>query len=310
MTFLSLAYDTLERYGSPLSIQDIWLKATEYGFVDQLRSNGKTPVKTLEARIYLDIRDNGHTKFIQCSKRPSTFFIKDVEISTPIEEKEQTKTKTKSSFHEKDLHALLSSFVASDSHFKCYTKTISHEKSKKKKKGENEWLHPDLVGVYFPFNDYIKETTDLIQQFNESIIRLFSFEMKIKLNFSNLREYYFQAVSNSSWANEGYLVALDIDDSNELLEELLRLNNAFGIGIIKLNLENIEQSEIIVAAKPREVIDWDTVDRLAYKNPDFKEFITSVINSNKINSIHKEDFDKIILGEDVAKYIKEHKIKI
>ena len=171
-------------------------------------------------------------------------------------------------------------------------------------------MHPDLVGVYFPFNDYIKETTDLIQQFNESIIRLFSFEMKIKLNFSNLREYYFQAVSNSSWANEGYLVALDIDDSNELLEELLRLNNAFGIGIIKLNLENIEQSEIIVAAKPREVIDWDTVDRLAYKNPDFKEFITSVINSNKINSIHKEDFDKIILGEDVAKYIKEHKIKI
>lgn len=58
---------------------------------------------------------------------------------------------------------------------------LSHEKSKKKKKGENEWLHPDLVGVYFPFNDYIKETTDLIQQFNESIIRLFSFEMNTGL---------------------------------------------------------------------------------------------------------------------------------
>lgn len=205
---------------------------------------------------------------------------------------------------------MLSSFVASDSHFKCYTKTISHEKSKKKKKGETEWLHPDLVGVYFPFSDYHKQTIDLVQQFNETIIRLFSFEMKIKLSFSNLREYYFQAVSNSSWANEGYLVAVDIDDSNELLEELLRLNNAFGIGIIKLNLENIEQSEIIVAAKAKETIDWDTVEKLADTNPDFMEFIIRVTNSNKINRIHKEDFDDIILGEDVAKYIREHKIKI
>lgn len=34
------------------------------------------------------------------------------------------------------------------------------------------------------------------------------------MNFTNLREYYFQAVSNSSWANEGYIVALDIDDAD------------------------------------------------------------------------------------------------
>jgi hypothetical protein len=33
--------------------------------------------------------------------------------------------------------------------------------------------------------------------------------MKKELNFSNLRESYFQAVSNSSWANEGYLVTAE-----------------------------------------------------------------------------------------------------
>lgn len=43
----------------------------------------------------------------------------------------------------------------------------------------------------------------------------------------------FQAVSNSSWANEGYLVVLQEIDS-EVLSELRRLNQSFGIGVIKL----------------------------------------------------------------------------
>jgi uncharacterized protein len=34
---------------------------------------------------------------------------------------------------------------------------------------------------------------------------------------SNLREVFFQAVSNSSWANEGYLEAAEIDTANEKL---------------------------------------------------------------------------------------------
>ena len=68
--------------------------------------------------------------------------------------------------------------------------------------------------------------------------------MKKTLNFTNLREYYFQAVSNSSWANEGYSVALDIDEDDSFLAELKRLNNAFGIGVIKLNAENIIMSNL------------------------------------------------------------------
>ncbi|WP_243251063.1 hypothetical protein [Clostridium sp. D43t1_170807_H7] len=52
------------------------------------------------------------------------------------------------------------------------------------------------------------------------------------MNFSNLREYYFQAVSNLSWANEGYLVALEIDDEPLLRDELRRLNNSLRKGIM------------------------------------------------------------------------------
>nr|WP_288977411.1 hypothetical protein [uncultured Blautia sp.] len=45
-------------------------------------------------------------------------------------------------------------------------------------------------------------------------------------------------MSNSSWAHEGYLVALKISEEPELMDELRRLNNAFGIGVIRLDAEH------------------------------------------------------------------------
>lgn len=110
-------------------------------------------------------------------------------------------------------------------------------------------MHPDIVGIYYPFNDYSTQVINLFSIVAEEPYKLFSFEMKKEINYSNLREYYFQAVSNSSWANEGYLVTLKIKDNDEdIYEELRRLNNAFGIGIIKLNPVNISQSEILFLA--------------------------------------------------------------
>ena len=135
--------------------------------------------------------------------------------------------------------------------------------------------------------------------------------MKCKVNYTNFREYYFQAVSNSSWANEGYLVAIDFEDKEELIEEMLRLNNAFGIGIIKLNVENIEQSEIIIPSRINDSIDWETVDRLIEVNPDFKNFVISINDVAKSNSktIHKDVFDKIFSDSEISRHIKDKKIK-
>ena len=83
--------------------------------------------------------------------------------------------------------------------------------------------------------------------------------MKKNIDYSNLRQYFFQAVSNSSWANEGYLVCLKIDEDPNFKNELQRLSNAFGIGIIKLNPESVSESEIICNARYNENIDWDTL---------------------------------------------------
>lgn len=118
-------------------------------------------------------------------------------------------------------------YVYASPEFRCVTKTIFHERTGKTKKGYNQWLHPDIVGVHFPFEDYSDRTLELQRLVGDCPYKIYSFEMKKNLNFTNLREYYFQAVSNSSWANEGYIVALDIDEDESFLAELKRLNNAY-----------------------------------------------------------------------------------
>ncbi len=285
-TFNDVALDVLMRAEIPMSINEIWEEAIKLGLDTKLGTSGKTPEKTLAARVYVDIKNNNKSKFIQVSKRPAKFILKDKKDDKVIRVKDISSAEDKQvkvkNFNERDLHILLSTFAYADPRFKCYTKTIFHETSKRNKKGYNEWLHPDLVGVYFPFDQYENNTLKLLEALKENPYRLYAFEMKINLNFSNLREYYFQAVSNSSWANEGYLVTLEMDDDGDLLDELRRLNNAFGIGVIKLNAVHIDQSEVVFPAKTKEYLDWNTIDRLTSENLNFNHFIIELMEDIKV----------------------------
>ena len=229
------------------------------------------------------------------------------QISKNYKETSEIKTSRESNFNERDLHPLLVKYVKENPHFHCYTKTIYQENSVRKVKGANEWLHPDLVGVYFPFGDYSKETTKLQSAMNVNSIKLFSFEMKKHLDYGNLRQCFFQAVSNSSWANEGYLVCLKINNESEFKNELQRLSNAFGIGIIKLNAEDINDSEIVCTARYNENIDWDTLNRLAEDSPDFQKFISDLTEDIALGKV-KSNYDKVISNEKYESYLKEKKI--
>jgi len=231
-SFLDLAKQVLELENIPLSVEEIWNSADKNGLLEKLGSSGKTPTRTLSARIYMDIKNNSQTIFEQVSKRPAKFYLKDKVADLEKFEIAEEEKPAKITFKERDLHTLLSSFVYGDQHFKCVTKTIYHEVSKRAQKGKNKWLHPDIVGVHFPFDSYASNTLRLLETLKVNPYKLFAFEMKIDLNFANLREYYFQAVSNSSWAHEGYLVALHIAEDAEFMDELQRLNNAFGMGLL------------------------------------------------------------------------------
>ncbi|MBP7023916.1 MAG: hypothetical protein KBB29_07500 [Bacteroidales bacterium] len=312
-TFWDVIEKTIEKVGTPLSAKEIWEKANELGTVGDFSTTGKTPWATIAAYCYTDINKNAeNSTVIQTSERPAQFFLRrlasqiDLEKvqkqkDTEIAKKEKIETKK---FNERDLHPLLVAYAFGDSHFKANLKTVFHENSSKATKGQNEWLHPDLVGVYFPFRDYKSETLEIQNHLSITSIKLFSFELKVSLNFGNLRQSYFQAVSNSSWANEGYLVTLNIDDDPTFKDEVRRLNNAFGIGIIKLNPENIFESEILFPSRINQEIDWDTVNRLANENSDFNDFLKLITEDCKLGKV-KSQYDKVLKMDDLTKYIKD-----
>ncbi|WP_321504306.1 hypothetical protein [uncultured Methanoregula sp.] len=157
------------------------------------------------------------------------------------------------------------------------------------------------------FDDYDEVTLRLQKSLSMSSVKIFSFELKKDLNFSNLRQYYFQAVSNSSWAHEGYLVVGKLAEDSDLIDELRRLNNAFGIGIIKLNFESLDESEILFQSKVRAELDWNTVNRLIEENPHFRRFIEDVEEDLQLRKI-KGAYDKVLNEEELVKYIAEKKI--
>jgi len=317
VTFWDVIESTIERAGLPLSAREIWDKAQELGTMGDYSTTGKTPWATIAAYCYTDMNKNGEAStIVKTSDRPVQFYLRRLGKFNDTNSKvghptEATKTKgavdSEKKFMERDLHPLLVAYAYGDTHFKANLKTIYQEKSAKAVKGQNEWLHPDLVGVYFPFRDYKQETLEIQNHLSITSVKLYSFELKIALNFGNLRQSYFQAVSNSSWAHEGYLVAVEIDDDPTFKDEVRRLNNAFGIGIIKLNAENIYESDILFPARIKSDIDWDTVNRLAQENSNFNDFLKLITEDCKLGKV-KSQYDRIMKWDEIEQYVIEKKI--
>jgi len=314
-TFLDLAYEVLKKAKNPMIYQDIWQVAQEMGITAKLGTTGKTPWQSLGARLYVEVRDNENSKFVKVGNRPIRFFLKvrEAELSTDtaikLEREEEKKVDRKIDFTERDLHPLLTYYVYAVQSFNrgraIYTKTIKHEKSVKV--GYNEWIHPDIVGFYLPLEDWSATVIEFNRLTDKNALHLFSFEIKIKLNKSNYRESYFQAVSNSSWAHEGYLVAANIQQEDEFLSELDRLSSSFGIGIIELNPSDPDSSRILYPARVRQSLDWETIDKLCRQNSDFEKFLQDVKIDFESKRIHSSEYDEVI--DDIAKYVKE-KMKI
>lgn len=195
--------------------------------------------------------------------------------------------------HERDIHPFLVRYLAKK--LNIFSKTVYHESSTKSSKGKNEWLHPDVVGFNLPVGNWNEKVLALCENFSVNRATIYSFELKKTITVETLREQFFQAVSNSSWANEGYLVGVDIDvDNLDLIQEINRLSSAFGIGVIKLNLTNCEESEILFPSMRKSVLDGETMNKLFTINGDFREFVQSVLDSIKINHPVADKFDSVL----------------
>ncbi len=156
-----------------MSVKEIFEKACEMG-LDKECNRGKILPHSLGSQLGEHDIPNDKKQFYVANKKGGTFFywLKSREREFPPQEtpdsKEEddeqsecsdTAEKQKTSPYEekeKNLHPLLVKFLSEDPNFKLLCKTIRHQKGQKGKGGECMWNYPDIVGVYFPYNN-IKE---------------------------------------------------------------------------------------------------------------------------------------------------------
>lgn len=316
ISFKQLAIDVLKVTNRPMTPKQMWDFAGEQGWHERLDTfnketgqfSGKTPDVTFCRTVYTD------NEVFECvfGTKPKQYQLKNRNNSNVLllnddfllnngtitdsntQYLKQSRHKG-SDLKEQDLHPVLCAFLKNSAYFKAYSKTIFHESSSKSTKGADRWLYPDMVAVNFEYANYQGgNVLNFIKKFDILPIKIFSFEIKRELNFSNYKESFFQAVSNSSWANEGYLVALDIKKDGQFIEALQKLSQSFGIGVIELNLTCIDDSKIVSPAKFKEKMDYSVVDELASKNNHFKQFLKTVTDFDVSNPKRfLDEFDKI-----------------
>ena len=296
MTYYDAAKKVLEQSDVPMKVDEIWEKACELGYDKIIAEtlNGKiskTPIASLASVIYVDIKYNptstiftkvGKGKFLLKSKINSS--NQNLINNTNEEDTDDiiVNNSANKKILEEDLHIPLTKYLYS---MKIYSKTINANATDVNLKGKMKWGTPDIIAV--TFKDYInKSVLKLFNYINLPTTELYAYELKLKLTLGNLTEYYFQALSNSGWANEAWLVAMEINENDiDLMEEIKRLNQSFGVGIIRLDYNNPEDSEILFSAKKRNDLDIDTMHKLC-NNRQFQDFIDDV---NKLLKHYNDD---------------------
>lgn len=187
------------------------------------------------------------------------------------------------------MYPLLSLYLWEE--FGVYSKRIDEKRSSNKRgPNGNRWLYPDLVGMEDLGADWHQEVRDCVNQYSDKRTKLWSFEVKLLINRSNVRECFFQSVSNSSWSNFGYLVAAEIE-GQDTLKELRMLFAAHGIGLIKLDADNPAESQVLIPARERDEIDWDMANRLATENRDFLDYVKLVKQFYQTGEARLADWD-------------------
>lgn len=191
---------------------------------------------------------------------------------------------------EHDLYPKLMQFLAQEWDLYCLRIDEKRSKNNRGSKG-NQWLHPDIIAMQTMDKQWAEDIRQCVKLGSGQNIALWSFEVKLVLNGANVRESFFQAVSNSSWANEGYLVTAAI--IGEHTEEELRILSALhGIGVIVLNTDDLSESEILLPAKRKTEIDWQSVNRIVEQNSDFATFIEYVAIYYQSGKVIEKNWNK------------------
>ncbi|GAA6996598.1 COG2958 family protein [Helicobacter pylori] len=291
----------------PIKVTEIYDKAKELFEKGEITNmfdyGGETPHQSVSSYIYTALSKGEELPFFKVQEKPVLIALKSA-VKEPVSNAQKSSapgTPGVKIVHERNLHPFLTYMAFNNENLKCYTKTIFHEGSLKSPKGMDRWLYPDMVGVRFLHAELSNENLIAFsKKFDTLPVKLVSFELKKEISVNDCRECYFQAISNSSWANEGYLVGHHIDTHNPKLMDLLkRLHASFGIGVIDLRTDE-DKSAILLNAKYKEKIDYTVALELSEKNEEFSGFLKSVVDYDPKNqNRYKDEFDEIKKKEEL-----------
>ncbi len=300
---IEIVQSVLEITG-PIKPTEVYDKAKELfergEIANMFDCGGETPHQSVSSYIYTALNKGEELPFFKVQEKPVLIALKSAAKELGLNAQKPSAPSVKIA-HERDLHPFLTYMAFYNENLKCYTKTIFHEESSKSPKGMDRWLYPDMVGVRFLHAELSNENLIAFsKKFDTLPVKLVSFELKKEISVNNCRECYFQAISNSSWANEGYLVGRHIDTHNPQLMDLLkRLHASFGIGVIDLRTDE-DKSVILLNAKYKEKIDYTVASELSAKNEKFSGFLKSVVDYDP-NHQHryKDEFDEVKKKEEL-----------
>lgn len=246
---------------------------TEEKLITQLAAEvgGERTVAAQKACANVATRDKPRPRIYYWDARPNASKVdelmdepEDQEVDTPLAQQ---------NLSEHDLYPMLIEYLSTD--LGIYCQRIDERKSKNSHgSGGNHWLHPDIVALETLDQGWDEAVRSCVRSGHQSSVRLWSFEVKKHLTKGNVRKYFFQAVSNSSWANFGYLVATGLDRDVE--NELQMLCSLHGIGVLLLNTESLFDSQILIPAQERSHVDWQSANRIVTENSDFHYFVEQV----------------------------------
>ncbi|GAA7207556.1 hypothetical protein HpBGD72_11700 [Helicobacter pylori] len=301
---IEIIQSVLEAVKEPIKVTEIYDKAKELfeeGKIEKMFDyGGNTPDQSVSASIYTALNKGEELPFLKTQEKPVLIALKGAAKELVLNAQKPSAPSVKIA-HERGLHPFLTYMAINNENLKCYTKTIFHEGSLKSPKGMDRWLYPDMVGVRFLHAELSNENLIAFsKKFDTLPVKLVSFELKKEISVNNCRECYFQAISNSSWANEGYLVGHHINTHDlKLMDLLKRLHASFGIGVIDLRTDE-DKSAILLNAKYKEKIDYTVALELSAKNEEFSGFLKSVVDYDP-NHQHryKDEFDEVKKKEEL-----------
>ncbi|MEN3793923.1 HrgA protein [Fulvimarina sp. MAC3] len=228
-----------------------------------------------------------HPEVRVTESRPRQFFWSEKSLENEVEEAEAEQPAqaapviatikpelVEEALSEHDLYPLIGDYLSTE--FSVDVMRIDERRSSNKRGSNgNRWLYPDVVGVEDLTSGWNDELKLCVSQTGDPRARLWSAEVKRLINRSNVRESYFQAVSNSSWSNIAYLVTAEIEGT-DTMQELRMLYALHGVGLIQLDTSNPSESQVLIPAREKASVDWTTCNRLVDENSDFKLFIKRV----------------------------------